>query len=374
MKYLLEYGLYLGLLIATVWLTSKILGITPAKHKYAALDGLRGICAALVAVFHLYWRAGGESDVYWSLDYITISHIKKSIYLTGELSVGIFFMLSAFLFFKKALASDFNVKDFAISRFMRIYPPVVAILFIVYFATLLMHPDEHTPVWEWFLPSLPFLFNPPGANINGFSLQIATSGVFWTLVWELRLYFAIPLLYLIMKKIKYKEVFIISLMLMVLCYKYLVASEQYLSFIMYFLSGFLAATIKYDKKPSDVICLVLLFAALFFTKHAYNTTTPLYMFIVFFTIKCGCDYFGLLTSLPIKMLGTCSFSLYLVHGITQTVSKHYLYNSGSYVWQICAVTFTGILAPLLYRFVESQSINYRSKNQNANIINNDSVK
>ncbi|WP_288887413.1 acyltransferase [uncultured Citrobacter sp.] len=358
MKYLLEYGLYLGLLIATVWLTSKILGITPAKHKYAALDGLRGICAALVAVFHLYWRAGGESDVYWSLDYITISHIKKSIYLTGELSVGIFFMLSAFLFFKKALASDFNVKDFAISRFMRIYPPVVAILFIVYFATLLMHPDEHTPVWEWFLPSLPFLFNPPGANINGFSLQIATSGVFWTLVWELRLYFAIPLLYLIMKKIKYKEAFIISLMLMVLCYKYLVASEQYLSFIMYFLSGFLAATIKYDKKPSDVICLVLLLAALFFTKHAYNTTTPLYMFIVFFTIKCGCDYFGLLTSLPIKMLGTCSFSIYLVHGIAQTVSKHYLYNSGYYAWQICAIIATGIMAPLLYKYVESRSIRH----------------
>lgn len=374
MKYLLEYGLYLGLLIATVWLSSKILGIASAKHKYAALDGLRGICAALVTVFHLYWRAGGESDVYWSLDYITISDIKKYIYLTGELSVGIFFMLSAFLFFKKALASDFDVNDFAISRFMRIYPPVVAILFIIYFATLLMHPYEHTPVWEWFLPSLPFLFNAPGANINGFSLQIATSGVFWTLVWELRLYFAIPLLYLIMKKIKYKEAFIISLMLMVLCYKYLVTSEQYLSFIMYFLSGFLAATIKYDKKSSDVICLVLLFAALFFTKHAYNTTTPLYMFIVFFTIKCGCDYFGLLTSLPIKMLGTCSFSLYLVHGITQTVSKHYLYNSGSYVWQICAVTLTGILAPLLYKFVESQSINYRSKKQNTNIINNDSVK
>lgn len=81
MKYLLEYGLYLGLLIATVWLTSKILGITPAKHKYAALDGLRGICAALVAVFHLYWRAGGESDVYWSLDYITISHIKNPFIL-----------------------------------------------------------------------------------------------------------------------------------------------------------------------------------------------------------------------------------------------------------------------------------------------------
>lgn len=361
MKYLLEYGLYLSLLIATVWLTSKILGITPAKHKYAALDGLRGICAALVAVFHLYWRAGGESDVYWSLDYITISHIKKSIYLTGELSVGIFFMLSAFLFFKKALASNFNVMDFAISRLMRIYPPVIATLLIIYLATFIMNLGNHTPIWEWLLPSLPFIFDAPSANINGFSLQIATSGVFWTLVWELRLYVAIPFLYLIMKKIKYKEAFIVLLILLVLSYKYFISNEQYLSFIMYFLCGFLVATIKINKKPSDIICILLLFAALYFTKHAYNTTTPIYMAIVFYTIKNGCNYFGLLTSSAITMLGTCSFSLYLIHGITQTISKHYLYPSGNYVWQLCAVISTGILAPVLYKFVESRSNFYKRK-------------
>ena len=75
MKYILEYGFYLSILIVTVYITSRSLGIKPQKHKYAALDGLRGICAAMVAVFHLYWRAGGESDFYWSLDYIA-SNIK----------------------------------------------------------------------------------------------------------------------------------------------------------------------------------------------------------------------------------------------------------------------------------------------------------
>lgn len=366
MKYLLEYGLYLSLLIATVWITSKILGITPAKHKYASLDGLRGICAALVAVFHLYWRAGGEADIYWSLNYIAASNIKKYIYLTGELSVGIFFMLSAFLFFKKVLASNFDIKDFAISRFMRIYPPVVATLLTIYIATFIMNPNSHTPVWEWFIPSLPFIFDAPGANINGFSLQIATSGVFWTLVWELRLYIAIPFLYLIMKKITHKKTFIISLMGAVLAYKYYVGGEAYLSYIMYFLCGFLVASINSNRKPSDLMCFGLLIAALYFTKHAYNTTTPLYMFIVFYTIKSGCDYFGLLTSLPITMLGTCSFSLYLIHGITQTVSKHYLYNSGHYVWQICAIIATGIMAPILYKFVESRTMMHKHNVLKAN--------
>ncbi|HDD8978996.1 TPA: acyltransferase [Escherichia coli] len=356
MKYIFEYGLYLSILIATIYVTSKLLGITPAKHKYASLDGLRGICAAMVAVFHLYWRAGGESDIYWSLEYITLSNVKRAIYLTGELSVGVFFMLSAFLFFKKALADSFDVKSFAISRFMRIYPPVVVLLFIIYIATFIMNPDNHTPVSQWFISSLPFIFNPPGANINGVSLQIATSGVFWTLVWELRLYLAIPFLYLIMKNIKYKEAFVIFLMGCVLLFKYFINNEQHLSYIMYFLAGFLVATIKSNKRPSDIICALLLFAAIYFTRHAYNTTTPLYMFIVFYTIKCGCDYFGLLTSLPVTMLGTCSFSLYLVHGITQTVSKHYLYSAGNYVWQICAIIAAGIIAPVMYKYVESRSI------------------
>lgn len=355
MKYIIEYGFYLSILIATVFVISRLLGIKPQKHKYAALDGLRGICAAMVAVFHLYWRAGGESDIYWSLDYITLNDVKRAIHLTGELSVGVFFMLSAFLFFRKALASSFDVKKFAISRFMRIYPPVIATLLIIYTATLFMNVGSHTPVWRWFISSLPFIFNAPGANINGMSLQIATSGVFWTLVWELRLYFAIPVIYLIMKKIKYKEAFVILLMMLVLVYKYLIGDEQYLSYIMFFLAGFLVATIKTDKRPSDLICVVLLFLAIYFTRHAYNTTTPLYMLVVFYTIKCGCDYFGLLTSLPITMLGTCSFSLYLIHGITQTISKHYLYNAADYVWQTCAMITAGIVAPVMYKYVESRS-------------------
>lgn len=356
MQYILEYGLYLSTLTMTVFVTSKILNITPEKHKYYSLDGLRGICAAMVAVFHLYWRDGGESDSYWSLDYITVSNVKRAIFLSGELSVGVFFMLSAFLFFRKALADSFDVKKFFLSRLLRIYPPVVTLLIIIYMVTFIINPGTHTPLWDWFIPSLPFIFEIPSAMINGFSLQIATSGVFWTLVWELRLYLIIPILYLIMKKIEYKKSFIIFLMSCVLLYKYEINDGQYLSYIMYFLAGFLTASIRSDKCPSDLICLVLLISAIYFTRHAYNTTTPLYIFIVFYTIKSGCAYFGLLTSLPFTLLGTCSFSLYLVHGITQTVSKHYLYNSGNYVWQISAMIAAGVIAPLMYKYVESRGI------------------
>ena len=164
-----------------------------------------------------------------------------------------------------------------------------------------------------------------------------------------------------MKKIKYKEAFIVALMLIVLSYKYLVGSEQCLSYIMYFLAGFLVAAIRFSKRPTDLICVILLCVALYFTKHAYNTTTPIYMLVVFYTIKCGCDYFGLLTSLSITLLGTCSFSLYLIHGITQTISKHYLYAAGNYLWQVCSLIAAGIIAPIMYKYVESRSSNKKTQ-------------
>lgn len=354
-----EYLLYFSILICTVMVMSYILGIRPGTHKYSALDGLRGVCAALVAIFHLYWRAGGVQNNYWSLDYIINSEAKKFIYLTGELSVGIFFMLSGFLFFRKALAESFDFKGFAVSRFMRIYPPIVVTLVLIYLSTFIMYPESASYSFDWFKSSLPFIFEPPTALINGLSLQIATSGVFWTLVWELRLYFAIPLLYLLMKKVKYKSFFIIFLMCCILTYKSFISKEQYLSFLMYFLVGFLIATIKTEKRVPDLLAILILALVLFFTKHAYNTTTPLYMFFIFYTIKCGCDYFGLLTSKPFMLLGTCSYSIYLIHGITQTVAKNHLYSSGSYLWQIIAIIATGILSPVMYKFVENISMNYK---------------
>lgn len=359
MNYLFEYTIYLGILIATVFFTSRLLGISPASHRYASLDGLRGICAAMVAVFHLYWRDGGGADTYWSLNYISQDVIKRAIGLTGELSVGVFFMLSGFLFFRKALADSFDLKGFIVSRAMRIYPPVIATLLLIFVITYIMNPGAVSSPSEWLMPSIPFIFHPPWSLINGVSLSIATSGVFWTLVWELRLYLAIPLLFLIMKKIKYKTVFIVFLIILLQLYKHYVSQEQFLSFIMYFLAGFFVATLNTDKRPSDFICLLLLIAAIFFTRHAYNTTTPLYVMVVFYTIKSGCSYFGFLTSTPVAMLGACSFSLYLVHGICQTFSKHYLYNSGNYVWEVCAVIAAGIVSPVMYKFVESKCLTRR---------------
>lgn len=352
--YILEYLVYFGILVATVTATSSLIGIKPPEQKYLALDGLRGICAALVAIFHLFWRNGGAADDYWSLDYISFSQVKSAIFITGQLPVGIFFMLSGFLFFKKALAPTFNYRGFALSRLARIYPPVIATLALIYAATFIMHPGSHTSPDEWFISSLPFLFEPPAAVINGTTLQIATSGIFWTLVWELRLYLAIPFLYLLMRHIKHATLFVIFLMALVMGGKYLLGSDERLAYVMYFLVGFLVATIKSDKRPSDLICLALLIAAIAFTRHAYNPTTALYMLVVFYTVKCGCDYFGLLTSLPLRMLGTCSFSLYLVHGITQTVARHYLYSAGHYLWQVCALVAAGVIAPVMYKWVESK--------------------
>ncbi|WP_367273017.1 acyltransferase family protein [Candidatus Symbiopectobacterium sp.] len=165
-----------------------------------------------MAIFHTYWRAGNEPDTYWSIDYLDSHTLKSAMLLIGEIPVGVFFILSGFLFFKKALKyQNFSTKDFFISRILRIYPPVLASLLIIYLATFVMSGGDVITPFMWFINALPFISEYQGILVNGFPINITNSGVFWTLVWEFRLYITIPFLYLLMKHLTHKKTAVIRL-------------------------------------------------------------------------------------------------------------------------------------------------------------------
>ncbi|GKI97826.1 TPA: acyltransferase family protein [Klebsiella pneumoniae] len=76
----------------------KKIGVETNTYKYKTLDGLRGICAALVVFHHIFWRSGDKTDSYWSLEHL--GKIEKNlVLLIGQLPVSLFFILSGFLFF-----------------------------------------------------------------------------------------------------------------------------------------------------------------------------------------------------------------------------------------------------------------------------------
>ncbi|EFR4014525.1 acyltransferase [Salmonella enterica subsp. enterica serovar 6,14:a:1,7] len=340
---------------------SKILKLEPDNHKYSSLDGARGVCASLVAIFHLYWRGGGQELGFWSLDYIKSDTTVHYILLTGELSVGVFFILSAFLFFKKSLSNTFDYENFYISRIMRIFPPVIASIVLIYISSFLISDIKSFQIND-LIQSIPFIFNYPSTRINDIPLTLMNSGVLWTMVWELRLYVAIPLLFILLRKFPYPKAFVLCSMAYVMYQWYFIAQDINLSYIMYFLAGFMVASIQKEIKTNNIINLLILIIAIALINKSYDVLTPLIMMIVFYTLKCGCSYFGFLTSKPIKILGMCSFSIYLIHGIPQVISKHFLYNHGDMTWKLVSIVGVGVISSLMFKFVESPCI-WRPQNK-----------
>lgn len=79
-----------------------------ARHKYAVLDGMRGIAAIAVMAMHYTWNA------------------KYELFASANLAVDFFFMLSGFVIFhaygEKLLSGRMQLKDFLIKRLIRLYP------------------------------------------------------------------------------------------------------------------------------------------------------------------------------------------------------------------------------------------------------------
>lgn len=370
MNYLLEYSMYFLLLLTVTHITSRSLKITTNHYKYGALEGLRGVCSALVVIFHTYWRGGGGDISFWNVYYIEPQEVMRCILLSGDLSVGMFFILSGFLFFKKAQGDSFHFNNYITSRVLRIYPPVIASILLIYITSIIISNPSHFS-FDGVLKTIPSFIDTSPPDINGIPFYLFNSGVFWSLKWELRLYMVTPFIYLFLKLIKYPR---LCILVATGCILFLWHNNAYqadtLTFVMYFLAGFFVATIKFEAKVTDAIGMVILVLAIAATYktdvtlnslQSYNIVTPLYMAIVFYTIKCGCDYFGFLLSAPIRLLSTCSFSLYLTHGIPQIISKQYLFHYGNYVWKIVAIASAGILAPIMYKLFEMPFLLYKKQ-------------
>lgn len=90
---MVDITVYSLLFILMIYMNSflcKKIGVETNTYKYKTLDGLRGICAALVVFHHIFWRSGDKTDSYWSLEHL--GKIEKNlVLLIGQLPVSLFF-------------------------------------------------------------------------------------------------------------------------------------------------------------------------------------------------------------------------------------------------------------------------------------------
>lgn len=165
-----------------------------ASHRLHALDGLRGVAILLVMGFHYFYHL--ESFYYKSTLYPYGETFSNTlIFKYGYMGVELFFIISGFVI-AMTLESSRSVLDFVIRRFVRIWPALIISAILTFF---LLNWSEapfaltRRQFWPNFLPSLTLT---PTALWSGLFPKVDfVTGVYWSLVVEIRFYMIAAILF-----------------------------------------------------------------------------------------------------------------------------------------------------------------------------------
>lgn len=151
---------------------------TPARARISALDGLRGIAALAVVIYHYGYRfpeiypdEGDPIAAVW----------------IGQFGVQLFFVISGFVIFLSL--QDATIRRFATSRFIRLYPIYWVCIAVTTVTVAVFGLPGREVSWSDTLVNLTMLqryFNVP-----------AVDGAYWTLAAELAFYVQVGALFFI---------------------------------------------------------------------------------------------------------------------------------------------------------------------------------
>jgi peptidoglycan/LPS O-acetylase OafA/YrhL len=318
----------LAALIAKRWPFFAREGAVVAKTYNVPLEGLRGVLALSVFLYHaaltyVYFRTGELGDVTRFYEHC------------GSSAVLVFFFLTGFLFWSKVLRTGApNVFAFLRARAWRIFPAYylsVALVVLISAARSHFQLVESAPrvvqeVVRWC--GFGFLGFP---NINAVPKTIlANSGVFWTLEWEWVFYFILPWLGWFAHG---RRVFWIAALLS--CeYGISRATGRQGGMAHIFLTGFYPGMLSahvvrsrfaswlVQQRWSGIIPVVTMTAAVLLPPRS-----PLVVVLLataFTAIASGVDVYGLLRTSGLVLLGRISYSTYILHGAVLFVGSRVL--------------------------------------------------
>jgi len=151
------------------------------SSRLTQLDALRALAALLVVSYHythrfpqLYVPTVKPLFTNWNLDYLAIST---------------FFMISGFVIFM-TIERSARLRDFVLSRLLRLYPMYVLALTITFIAMHVFGPENRAVGWKTVLRNLTLFQNwlgDGGRNVDG---------VYWTIGVEVNFYVLISLAFL----------------------------------------------------------------------------------------------------------------------------------------------------------------------------------
>ncbi len=316
------------------------------EKLHVPLESLRGILAMTVLFSH------AEVNYFYFTKGVWTGPPSPFYAFLGPGPVILFFFLSGFLFWSKCLAHNGTggYWRFLEGRVRRLIPAYyVSVAIVMFLVFVKMHFRLTVPLSSFLAELARWLIFVPTRSVNGFAhASLINASVVWTLMFEVIFYLLLPLLFLIFKGYR---IFIymalagvVSWTLArhgVVAFTPALARGALLPFIVFAVNsvfgfgfgiGMLVAFLyaRFPKRQWQVlqhrlltpVPLFCLAAPVLFKFGSYSPAQFLLLSVVFVFVVAGNDFFGLLSSKAVFLLGTVSYSFYITHGIVLFTISH----------------------------------------------------
>ncbi len=344
--------LVLAVALASVWLVDKRFPLALGTDRVAGIDGLRGYLAAGVFVHHAciwyFFLRSGQWAVPPSAFYTEL----------GRTSVGLFFMITGFLFMDRILrarAGGIDWDRLYSGRLLRIFP----LLIVHHLAAVLLMAVIRAADW-------PTLFD----GIDTDRRSLLTAAVTWTLKYEWMFYLLLPLLAALRGLRPPAMLLLLSAGVLVTHWD-MVTGVTALPFLGGLLAAVLArnaALVRFCNTP----VAGLLAALSLVLAYGLGPELPLAvwlgaMTVAFTLIANGNTLFGLLSCRLSRVFGEITYSVYLLHGITLFIAFRFAAGipaaarfapDGHWALVAAATPFLIALSFLSWRFIEQPCLRY----------------
>lgn len=342
-----------------------------------SLSGLRCLLAAIVAFSHVaHYLYSIDHDWIYNKDYFSWFSEGNFFVNAGKFGVLIFFMISAFLFYRLIYSERYSTSGLFTSRVKRIVPMFWFTGFVVFTIGAFNGelPDQLTTLKDFVMWML-FVGN---YHIGDFNTSAVNAGVEWTLRIEWSLYASIPVVYYlnILTKRKHTTTLVLGSIAAIFAVGYGIRlnSQSYCDPrpVLGFATGFfcyryasLLAPLK-ESKPAAALCVFLAAFSLLFTSNALFYLFFFASLSIIFAVACsGNSIFGILENRILMSIGEVSYSLYLMHGIVlyfmKKIPVFYLKESWLSCLLFCTVFFvvSFSLSKLTYLYIEKPFMKFK---------------
>ena len=315
--------------------------------RLAHLDGLRGIAAIIVVLYHFPNDARPSLFVNYLCNH-------------GHHLVDVFFVLSGFILMYKYREADITPRGFLSRRFWRIVPLLICTNLLFILKLLIPVVIGKAAFDDFLIRFLESFFLSDSHLLFGGSIGLNPAS--WSVTAELYAYLIFSLIYF--RERKYR--IILSAIIVLSSFVTLFNSNGFLSATQYglnrclygFFIGCLVSEIKFNFAIPYSGILLLIFVSLgyFFDNDWFFRISPIIYSILVLSIANGNA--PMLLNGIIQYLGKISFSLYLIHPLflslyhTNIVGAFYIY---------LLVSILG--ADILYKNIESKDFKAKWTNQ-----------